>query len=191
MLERLDDSTIRAIDRPHPRLLLYYVVRAMLVPFWLVVLPYHYFRYSTMRYRFDAEGVMMSWGVLFRREITLTYARIQDIHLTSNFVQRWFGLANVEIQTASASSGAEMTIEGCLEYEAIRDYLYGKMRGSRERLGRCQLENMTTRGTCQPVRHPRERRAWILEQPPPHEGEGGRIGREVRRRKRKTARPTL
>jgi uncharacterized protein len=125
------DSATTSIERPHSRLLTYYVLRSILVPFWFVALPYHYFRYSTMRYRFDGEGVMMSWGVLFRREITLTYSRIQDIHLTSNFVQRWLGLANLEIQTAAASSGAEMTIEGCLEYEAIRDYLYAKMRGSR------------------------------------------------------------
>ena len=129
----MDDSLIHAIERPHARLLGYYVLRSLLVPFWLVMLPYHYFRYSTMRYRFDAEGVRMSWGVLFRREITLTYARIQDIHLTSNVVQRWLGLANLQIQTASASAGAEMTIEGCLEYAAIRDYLYAKMRGSRSK----------------------------------------------------------
>lgn len=122
-------SPIQAITRPNPRLLAYYVVRAVLVPFWFVVLPYHYFRYSTMRYRFDDEGVMMSWGVVFRREITLTYSRIQDIHLTSNFVQRWFALANLEIQTAAATSTAEMTIEGCLDYEAMRDFLYAKMRG--------------------------------------------------------------
>ncbi len=122
--------TILAITRPNPRLLAYYVVRAMLVPFWFVVLPYHYFRYSTMRYRFDGEGIMMSWGVLFRREITLTYSRIQDIHLTSNFVQRWFGLANLEIQTAAGTTAAEMTLEGCLEVERIRDFLYAKMRGA-------------------------------------------------------------
>jgi putative membrane protein len=132
-IARVDDSTVLAIERPHPRLLVYYVLRSMLVPFWLVVLPYHYFRYTTMRYRFDGEGVTMSWGVLFRREITLTYSRIQDIHLTSNFVQRWLGLANLLIQTAAASNGAEMTIEGRLEFEAIRDFLYSKMRGSRSK----------------------------------------------------------
>jgi putative membrane protein len=129
----MDDSTLRAIERPHPRLLAYYVLRSILVPFWFIALPYHWFRYSTMRYRFDGEGVTMSWGVLFRREITLTYSRIQDIHLTSNFVQRWLGLANLEIQTAAASAGAEMTIEGRLEYEAIRDFLYAKMRGTRSK----------------------------------------------------------
>lgn len=124
----MDESAILAIERPNPRLLVYYVLRSLFVPFLLVVLPYHYFRYTTMRYRFDAEGVRMSWGVLFRREITLTYARIQDIHVTSSFLQRWLGLANLEIQTAAASAGAEMTIEGRLDFDAIRDFLYAKMR---------------------------------------------------------------
>jgi putative membrane protein len=72
----------------------------------------------------------MRWGILFRREINLTYARVQDIHLRSNFVERWLNLARIEVQTASGSSGAEMTLEGLLEFEAIRDYLYTRMRGS-------------------------------------------------------------
>jgi putative membrane protein len=71
----------------------------------------------------------MRWGILFRREINLTYSRIQDIHLTSNFVERWLGLARVQIQTASGSASAEMTIEGVKEYEIVRDFLYSKMRG--------------------------------------------------------------
>jgi hypothetical protein len=37
----------------------------------------------------------------------------------------------VQVQTASGSAGAEMTIEGLREFEEIRDYLYGKMRGAR------------------------------------------------------------
>ena len=71
----------------------------------------------------------MRWGILFRKEITLTYARIQDIHLQSNFVERWLGLARIQIQTASGSAKAEMTIEGIPEFEVIRDFLYSKMRG--------------------------------------------------------------
>ena len=38
----------------------------------------------------------------------------------------------MQIQTASGSSGAELTIEGYMEFEAIRDFLYAKMRGARE-----------------------------------------------------------
>ena len=73
----------------------------------------------------------MRWGILFRREIVLSYARFQDIHLSSNVVERWLGLARIEIQTASGSAKAEMTIEGLMEFEAIRDFLYTRMRGQR------------------------------------------------------------
>lgn len=71
----------------------------------------------------------MRWGRLFRREIILNYARIQDIHLRSNLVERWLGLSRILVQTASGSAGAEMTIEGLKEYEEVRDFLYSKMRG--------------------------------------------------------------
>ena len=74
----------------------------------------------------------MRWGILFRREITLTYARIQDIHLISNIIERWLRLARIQIQTASASASAEMTLEGLHEFELVRDFLYSKMRGVRK-----------------------------------------------------------
>lgn len=127
-------SAIQAIERPHPRLLTYYILCCLAIPplFPILILPY-YFRYQTMRYRFDAEGVSMRWGILFRREVILNYSRIQDIHLQSNLVERWLGLGRVLIQTASGSSNAEMTIEGLLEFEAVRDFLYAKMRGAKEK----------------------------------------------------------
>lgn len=121
-----------AIKRPSPALFKYYVLSSFLLgPLFFVPLIYLYFRYHTMRYDFDDEGISMRWGILFRREITLTYARIQDIHLTSNLLERWLKLARIQIQTASASASAEMTIEGLHEFEAVRDFLYSKMRGVR------------------------------------------------------------
>jgi len=127
---QIDTRAIFAIERPSTKLMTLYLVRSILSgPLFFLLLPIFYFRYVSLRYRFDEEGVHMRWGVLFRREINLTYARIQDIHLRSGLLQRWFGLADVELQTASGSSSAEMTIEGLGEYEAIRDFLYSKMRG--------------------------------------------------------------
>lgn len=73
----------------------------------------------------------MSWGFLFKREILLTYRRIQDIHLTRGLLQRWLGLATLGVQTASGSSAPEMNIEGILEAEQLRDFLYKKMRGAK------------------------------------------------------------
>ena len=71
----------------------------------------------------------MRVGILFRREVNLTYARIQDIHLRTGLLQRWLGLANIQIQTASGSADAELVIEGFKNYEVIRDFLYTRMRG--------------------------------------------------------------
>lgn len=109
------------------------MIRAVLTgPGLVILMPLLFFRYETMRFRFDAEGIHMRWGLLFRRQVNLTYARIQDIHLTSGLIQRWLGLADIKIQTASGSSGAEMTLEGLMEFEAIRDFLYTRMRGYRD-----------------------------------------------------------
>jgi uncharacterized membrane protein YdbT with pleckstrin-like domain len=126
------DSRIFAITRPARALWKYYILASFLFgPAMPFVLLYGWFRYHTMQYQFDEEGISMRWGILFRREITLTYARIQDIHLTSNVFERWLKLARIQIQTASASSGAEMTIEGLHEFALVRDFLYTKMRGVR------------------------------------------------------------
>jgi uncharacterized membrane protein YdbT with pleckstrin-like domain len=121
---------IFALERPDPALWNLYILHAVLTgPGILFTLPFLYFRYRTLRYRFDEEGIHMRVGILFRREINLTYARIQDIHLRSGFIQRWLRLADIQIQTASGSAGAELVIEGFKEFEAIRDFLYTRMRG--------------------------------------------------------------
>jgi putative membrane protein len=129
----LDEQAILALERPHRDLWKYYLLSCCAFPPSLVfVAPYLWFRYHTMRYQFTSEGISMSWGILFRRQIIINYARIQDIHLRSNVVERWLGLAKVLVQTASGSSGAEMTLEGLKEFEAVRDFLYSKMRGVKD-----------------------------------------------------------
>src|SRR3954464_1160413 len=115
---RPDDAAIHAITRPDRSLWTYYWL-SLLVVFPLLplfILPL-YFRYHTMRYKFTDEGISMSWGILFHRQIIVNYARIQDIHLQSNIVERWLGLGRILVQTASGGGGAEMTIEGLKEFE--------------------------------------------------------------------------
>ncbi len=125
------DDRVRALRRPHPRLLRYYLLFSLVTgPAFPVVFGFLYLRYRTLRYRFDDEGVTMSWGALFKREISLTYSRIQDIHLRSNAVERWLGLSRLLVQTASGSAKAEMKIEGLLELSAVRNFMYGRMRGA-------------------------------------------------------------
>lgn len=124
------------LKRPDAALLTYYILvsACTLIAFPFVFLP-HYFKYKTLEYDFDDKGVSMKWGLLFRKEIYLTYRRIQDIHVRRNLFHRWLGLAAVSVQTASGQAGAEMTIEGIRNPETLRDYLYSRMRGATEDAG--------------------------------------------------------
>lgn len=129
----MNSDAIFALERPEPALWKLYLIRSIISgPAIFITLPVLWFRYYTLRYRFDAEGIHMKVGILFRREVNVTYARIQDIHLSSGIIQRWLGLADVQIQTASGTAGAELTIEGFHQSEAIRDFLYARMRGARD-----------------------------------------------------------
>lgn len=128
-----EEEAILAITRPHGDLLKYYLLASFAAgPFFPVLMIYRAVRFQSMRYQFTGEGISMSWGILFRREIIIQYSRIQDIHLRSNVVERWLGLARVLVQTASGSAGAEMTLEGLKGFESVRDFLYSRMRGVKD-----------------------------------------------------------
>jgi len=130
-----DAGAIFSLTRPDRKLFtlyfLYSLAANVAFPFALVPL---YCRYITLRYRFDKEGVSVSYGLLWRRETYLTYARIQDIHVSRNLFERWLGLGAVQIQTASGSSTAEESIVGVREFNEIRNFLYARMRGHKLKL---------------------------------------------------------
>ncbi len=128
----VDAARVQAITTPDPQLwtlfIIYSVLSTIALPF--VILPL-YFKYKTLRYRFDDDGVSVSYGLIWRRETYLTYARIQDIHVTRNIFERWLGIGTVKIQTASGSSSATESIIGVTAFQDVRNYLYARMRGHR------------------------------------------------------------
>lgn len=128
--EPVREEAIFALRRPDNNLLPLYIMYALLttVAFPFVMLPL-YFKYKTLRYAFDKEGISVSYGILWRRESYTTYSRIQDIHVSRNIGERWLGLGTVDIQTAAGASTAEVSIVGIRNYEQVRDFLYGRMRG--------------------------------------------------------------
>lgn len=153
----------RTITRPDEALLTHILITSLLSLFLfpLVFLPL-WLKYRTLRYRFDDQGIVMSWGWLWRREINLTYRRIQDIHVTRGLIQRWLKLATVSVQTASGSSTPEMQIEGVLEFEALRDFLYTKMRGARHLDGDAPVPAVSAAGAAADSHQPADEALALL-----------------------------
>ena len=136
---------LHGFKRPVGALATYYLIISLAaLPLFPVLWLVRMFKYWTLEYEFDDEGISMKWGVLWRREILLTYPRIQDIHLTRGLVQRWMGLANVSIQTAGGSSAPEMVIEGAPDPEGLRDALYLRMRGVNQASTQKTLDGSTS-----------------------------------------------
>jgi uncharacterized protein len=125
------EKKVHLITRPEPALLWLYVISSLaafcFAPLLLIPL---FFRYHTLWYRFESSGVAMGHGILFRREMQLTYARMQDIHLSQNILERWLGIGTVTVQTAGAGGTGNLSIEGVKDFNIVRDYLYAKMRGT-------------------------------------------------------------
>jgi putative membrane protein len=126
------EKRVHLITRPEPALLWMYFLTslALLCAAPIALIPL-YFRYHTLWYRFEPSGVSMGYGILFRKEMQLTYARMQDIHLSQNIVERWLGIGTVTVQTAGSGAAGNLMIVGVKDFNAIRDYLYAMMRGVR------------------------------------------------------------
>ena len=126
------DVDVMALERPSPSLLTYYLLTSLLTgPGMLIVIPALIIRYNTLRYRIEETGIRMQLGLFFRKEVVVAFRRIQDIHVSRNLLQRWLGIASVSIQTASGNAMPEIVLEGMTDEEAIRDWLYERMRGAK------------------------------------------------------------
>jgi putative membrane protein len=106
--------------------------RAPDAPAFPVTMIVLYIKYRTMRFRFDHEGIWKRQGLLWRHETNVAYRRIQDIHLTNGHHSAVAGARDGEHSNGRWFLNAEVTIDGVLEAEALRDYLYTKMRGVRD-----------------------------------------------------------
>ena len=64
---------------------------------------YELFHYFTLRYRLAAEELIVTTGLLSRKERHIPFARIQSLDLVQGVLHRLIGVAEVRVQTASGS----------------------------------------------------------------------------------------
>ncbi len=100
------------------------------VAFIWAKLTYHYYKYELTELGFRKES-----GVIYKKYVTIPYARIQNVDINRGILARLLGLSDLMIQTAGASAsygrygatgaGAEGRLPGVskADAEVLRDEL--------------------------------------------------------------------
>ncbi|MEV0527187.1 PH domain-containing protein [Streptomyces sp. NPDC050439] len=79
--------------------------------------------WRSWRYAERVDDLLISRGVLWREETVVPYGRMQLVEVTSGPVERYFGLAGVQLHTAAAATDARIPGLVPAEAERLRDRL--------------------------------------------------------------------
>lgn len=82
--------------------------------FFIVVITYLYQQWYYNEYFYDltSDYIVIKKGPITPREITIPYERIQDVYVDQDLLDRFFGLYDVHLSSATISSGMEAHIDG-------------------------------------------------------------------------------
>jgi len=102
-----------------------------------------YLRYDTTWYVLTARSMRIRRGIWILRETTITYENIQNVTVTQGPLERFYGIANVVVQTAGGGGGGhgphggggEMSthvglLEGLTNAHEIREMILTRTRQS-------------------------------------------------------------
>jgi membrane protein YdbS with pleckstrin-like domain len=100
-------------------------------------------RYDTTWYVMTDRSLRIRRGIWIIHETTITFENVQNVSVVQGPLQRWFGIANVRVDTAGGGGrsqeapGGQSTaahrglIEGIAEAPRIRDLILSRLRRSR------------------------------------------------------------
>jgi uncharacterized protein len=96
------------------------IIMAVVTGWWWFVLRG---RYHAWGYAERGDDLLVRRGLLVRRLSVVPYGRMQLIEVTAGPVDRLFGLATVQLHTASASTDARIPGLTAAEAQRLRDRL--------------------------------------------------------------------
>lgn len=101
-------------------------------------------RYDTTWYVMTDRSLRIRRGIWIIRETTITFENVQNVSVSQGPLQRWFGIADVVLETAGGGGGQaaqqhgaatlgahQGLIEGVADAPRIRELLLSRMRRSR------------------------------------------------------------
>jgi membrane protein YdbS with pleckstrin-like domain len=107
-------------------------------------------RYDSTWYLLSDRALRIRRGIWVITEITVTFENVQNLRVQAGPVQRWFGIADVVIETAGGgagpdgSSGHVAVIQGVADAAAVRQRIMREV----ERSGTAGLGDEDERGTA-------------------------------------------
>ncbi len=115
------------------------VLALVVLPEVIVYIAIH-LRYDTTWYVLSERSMRIRRGIWVINETTITYENVQNLKIDQGPLQRFFGIANVVVETAgggatqgqgqAASAGHHGLIEGVAEAREIRDLILAQLRRS-------------------------------------------------------------
>ena len=101
------------------------------------------FRYLTLRYQMLDDELIINQGWIFKQHRTIPIARIQNIDLVQNLLHRFFGVAEVRIETASGSEAeATLRVLSLQDVNKLRSRIFDQ-RSVTSAAGTASLSNTT------------------------------------------------
>ena len=108
-----------------------------IVPDIIAYLAIH-LRYDTTWYVMTKRSLRIRRGIWVIHETTITFENVQNVTVNQGPLQRWFGIANVLIETAGGGGSAQQhqaqgaashcgLIEGVADAQRIRDLLMSRL----------------------------------------------------------------
>ncbi|HXT57904.1 MAG TPA: PH domain-containing protein [Pirellulales bacterium] len=118
------------------------ILALMAVPAVAAYLAIH-LRYDTTWYVMTGRSLRIRRGIWILHETTITFENVQNVEVNQGPLQRWFGIADVKIDTAgggspqpgahgaAAGAGHRGLIEGVHNAPHIRDLILSRLRHSK------------------------------------------------------------
>ncbi len=95
--------------------------------------------YELRHYLVGDRSLRVSTGAWVRREVTLSYANVQNIEVRQGPLERWLGYKSVTVSTAGGASLSaqaeqlnEVTLAGLEDADAVRELILGMLKQQRD-----------------------------------------------------------
>lgn len=94
-----------------------FVVVVVLLVISILMYLYEKWYFAVYFYDLTNDYIVIKKGPITPKEITIPYERVQDVYVDQDLLDRFFGLYDVHLSSATISSGMEAHIDG-VEKEA-------------------------------------------------------------------------